>query len=85
MKSGARRTEVRIQCDAHFRLRDEERCDKPPYLGQRLDGEDEWVVIDELAQADDTGISQCRYNNSCSGDGPRDRWQCPENVHDGQQ
>ena len=85
MKSDARRTKVRVQRDAHLRLRNEECRDEPPYLRQRLDGEDVWVEKDKLRQADDTGISQCRYSNSRSGDGPRDRGQCPENVHDGQQ
>ena len=73
MKSVARRTEVRIQRDAHLRLRYEEGRDNPPYLRQCLGREDERRVEYELRQADYARISQGRYSYSRSRDGSRDR------------
>jgi hypothetical protein len=64
------RTEVRVHQDAELRLRDEERGDDSPQLRPHLHGEDIGSVVDELAQAEDTGVSQRRHNHSCRRDGP---------------
>jgi len=64
------RTEVRIQQDSKFRLRDEERRHQPPHLRQRLQREDQRRDEGKLRQAKNARVTQGRHDHSCSCDGP---------------